>query len=355
MIYIKLFHFVIFVYSTILDLNRYITFFCLLLGTNHFYGQDIHFSQYSGSLLNISPGYTGMFNGDYRLSAIYRSQWQSVPVSYSTFNMNGELRVKPKKLNKDMLGFGLMFNNDKAGDTYYGSNQIYLNGTYIYLAKPDSSLIITLGLNMGYCQVGFDYTKMTFNNQFDGFKFNNSSSSGEKFYWTSSKFVDVNFGSAIQYIFNKKNKLIYGLGLHHVNTPKISFQGNDLSQLNFKFTNCLSFSRPLTIKTDLIAEALITLQGNNYEVIPHASIKYHMLGNYNKSILGGFCWRARDAVIVRFGYHYKTMQSGISYDINTSDFNVATNRRGSLEIFINYIFSSKTNFTPKKRTCPVFM
>jgi hypothetical protein len=84
-----------------------------LLGANYFYGQDIHFSQFSGSLLNISPGYTGMFNGDYRLSAIYRSQWQSVPVSYSTFNMNGEIRVKPKKLNKDMLGFG--FRKRKRG------------------------------------------------------------------------------------------------------------------------------------------------------------------------------------------------------------------------------------------------
>ena len=338
-----------------MDINRYITFVCLLLGANYFYGQDIHFSQFSGSLLNISPGYTGMFNGDYRLSAIYRSQWQSVPVSYSTFNMNGEIRVKPKKLNKDMLGFGLMFNNDKAGDAYYGSNQIYLNGTYIYLAKPDSSLIITIGLNMGYCQVGFDYTKMTFNNQFDGFAFNNSSSSGEKFYWTSSNFVDVNFGSVIQYVFKNKNKLIYGLGVHHINKPEITYQGNDLSQLNFKLTNCLSFSMPLSIKTDLIAEALITVQGNNYELVPHASIKYHMLGNYNKAVLAGLCWRSRDAVIVRFGYHYKTMQSGISYDINVSDFNRATNRRGSLELFINYVFNFKSNFTPKKRTCPVFM
>ena len=69
-----------------------------------------------------------------------------------------------------------------------------------------------------------------------------------------------------------KNKLIYGLGVHHINKPEITYQGNDLSQLNFKLTNCLSFSMPLSIKTDLIAEALITVQGNNYELVPHASI-----------------------------------------------------------------------------------
>ena len=98
-------------------------------------------------------------------------------------------------------------------------------------------------------------------------------------------FLDVNFGSVIQYVFKNKNKLIYGLGVHHINKPEITYQGNDLSQLNFKLTNCLSFSMPLSIKTDLIAEALITVQGNNYEIVPHASIKYHMLGKVGGRII----------------------------------------------------------------------
>ena len=124
-----------------MDINRYITFVCLLLGANYFYGQDIHFSQFSGSLLNISPGYTGMFNGDYRLSAIYRSQWQSVPVSYSTFNMNGEIRVKPKKLNKDSrLVFSL------HGDGELQEGQVWEAAMYASHNKVDN-LISTIDVN----------------------------------------------------------------------------------------------------------------------------------------------------------------------------------------------------------------
>ena len=118
------------------------------------YAQDLHFSQFDGSLLNLSPAFTGFFNGDYRAGAIYRSQWQSVPVPYSTFSMAGEARLKPKSFVKDMIGVGLTFNSDRAGDLRYGTTQLYASGNYIFLGKADSSLLISAGMNIGWCQVG---------------------------------------------------------------------------------------------------------------------------------------------------------------------------------------------------------
>lgn len=336
---------------------RYIlgSYFCLMALCA--FSQDIHFSQFNGSLLNISPGYTGLFNGDYRVGAIYRSQWQSVPVAYSTFNMNGEMRFKPKQLEKDMVGVGITFNSDRAGDARYGTTQLYLNGNYIFLGKPDSSLIFTLGMKAGWCQIGFDYTKMTFDNQYDenALQYNPSLGSGERFNWTRSNFADISLGSAVQYILNKKHKFIYALGVHHLNSPVISYQGNDLSKLDFKISNCLSYSTPLSDKTDIITEALIDIQGKNHEIIPHVSLKYYVNGDKSKAVLGGICYRERDAVIVRCGYNYKTMQSGMAYDINISKFNAASNRRGAFEIFINYIINVKPGYVAKKRLCPVFM
>ncbi|PBQ34440.1 hypothetical protein CNR22_22555 [Sphingobacteriaceae bacterium] len=328
-------------------------FLVLLAGSAH--GQDIHFSQFNASLLNLSPGYTGMFNGDYRVGAVYRSQWSAVPVSYNTFGISGEKRIKPRQFEKDMIGVGLMFNNDRAGDARYGTTQIYASGSYIFLAKPDSSLIITLGANAGWCRVGFDYDKMTFDNQYDGISYNKSISSGEQFSWTNVNFVDMSLGSVVQYIHHARHRFSYGLGLQHLTSPIITYQSNNLSRLDFKFTNCLSYSAPIADKTDIIAEALFTKQGNNYELIPHASFKYYFDREDNKAILGGLCLRARDAVIFRLGYTNKTMQSGISYDINVSKFNRASNYRGGIELFINYIIRIKPGFIARKRYCPVFM
>lgn len=319
------------------------------------FGQDIHFSQFNGSLLNLTPGFTGLFNGDFRVGAIYRSQWQAVPVPYSTFSMNGEARLKPKQLVKDMVGVGLVFNSDKAGDSRYGTTQLYANGSYIFLGKPDSTLLFTIGMNLGWCQVGFDYDKMTFDSQFDGVNYSKTIASGENFDWTKYNYADVNLGTGIQYILDHKHRFTVGLGFHHLTSPVITYQGNKLSKLDFKMTNYLSYSTPINQKVDVIAEALISKQAKNYELIPHSSLKYYFNRDDNKAVLAGLCLRARDAVVFRFGYTHKTMQSGIAYDINTSKFTAATNRRGAFEIFINYVISRKPSNFVKKRVCPVFM
>src|SRR5690606_13281714 len=89
-------------------------------------GQDIHFSQFNSSLLNLTPGFTGLYYGDYRVGAVYRSQWQSVPVKYNTFSMHGEKVIKPRDFEKDLVGVGFLFNSDRAGDARYGTTQAYL-------------------------------------------------------------------------------------------------------------------------------------------------------------------------------------------------------------------------------------
>ncbi len=320
------------------------------------FAQDIHFSQFNSSLLNLSPAYTGFFDGDYRVSSVYRSQWASVPVSYSTFNINGEARLQPDLRKKDMVGVGIMFNNDKAGDAQYGSNQLYLSGSYMHLLKADSTLIFSYGANVGFCNVGFDYSKMTFDNQYNEITgFDNSISNGENFGRTRKSFADFNIGFGLQYVYKYIHQFSFATGLHHLSRPTVSYQGNDVSKIDIKTTNCLAYTTPISENTDIVAEALLTFQGKNYELIPHISLKYFTNRPYNQAILGGVCFRARDAVVFRLGYYYKTLQSGMAYDVNFSRFNAATNRRGAFEVFVNYVFKKGPGFVAKKRNCPAFM
>ena len=75
------------------------------------YAQDIHFSQYTGSILNVNPAFTGLFDGDYRVNGIYRSQWSSVPVPYSTISIAVDGRFKTKKMKSDCFGLMATFAN----------------------------------------------------------------------------------------------------------------------------------------------------------------------------------------------------------------------------------------------------
>jgi type IX secretion system PorP/SprF family membrane protein len=337
------------------NFRPYILFLFYLASSPILNAQDIHFSQFNGYLLNLTPGFTGLYNGDYRIGAIYRSQWQTVPVKYTTFSMHGEKVIKPRDWDKDLVGVGLLFNSDRAGDARYGTTQAYLTGSYIYSGREDSTLKISLGASLGWCQVGFDYAKMTFDAQFDGLNYNSGLASNEKFGWTSRNFADINLGAVLQKKLKNKHHLTYAFGFFHLTSPNISYQGNDASKLDHKFTNCLSFVTPIKKNTDLIVEALFTNQGRYKELIPHASLKYYFDKKENKALLCGLSFRAKDAAIVRLGYTNQTMQSGISYDINISNFTPATNRRGGFEIFINYVIKVKPSFIARKKPCPMFM
>ncbi|MDI1355544.1 MAG: PorP/SprF family type IX secretion system membrane protein [bacterium] len=338
-----------------MKLNRYILLVLVGMSAFQSVAQDIHFSQFNGSLLNLTPGYTGLFNGDYRVGAIFKSQWQSVPVNYKTFSMSGEKVFRPKEMEKDKLGIGFLFNSDRAGDARYGTTQAYMTGSYIYSGREDTTLSISIGMSAGWCQVGFDYTKMTFDNQYDGLAYNSGLGSNENFTWVSRNFLDINGGLVIQKTFNQIHHVSYALGVYHLTSPKVSYQGNDLSRLDFKFSNCISYNTPIKANTDIILEALLSNQGKNYEIIPHASLKYYLEKRENKAILGGLCFRARDAIVLRMGYTNQTLQSGISYDINISKFTPATNHRGGFEIFINYVIKVKPAFIARKRPCPMFI
>jgi type IX secretion system PorP/SprF family membrane protein len=326
---------------------------CILLSTLK--AQDIHFSQFNGSLLNINPAFTGFFNGDYRVGAIYRTQWRAVPVPYNTVSFSGETRIQPDLERRDMMGVGVVFNNDRAGDTRYHTTQLYVHGSYIYSAKEDSSLLISGGLNLGYCSVGFDYARMTFDNQYDGLNYYANSPTGEQFQWTNDNFFDYNVGAAAQYILDRKHRFVFGTALHHLTSPHITYQGNDVSKLDRKSSTYAQFVTPINQKVDLVAELLYNRQGKYNELVPHASFKYYTNKQINQSISAGFSARAVDAFILRGGYTYKNLQAGVSYDINFSKFTAATNARGAFEIYVIHVFFKKYQSVLKKKPCPVFM
>ena len=337
--------------------SRCIIILFMLSSYSFLKGQDIHFSQYNGSLLNLNPALTGLFDGDYRFNGIYRSQWQSVPVPYKTFGFGADMRYRPEKMKSDCIGFGLQFNNDQAGDAFYTTNQVYLSGSYIHKLKKDSALLISFGLSGGYSASNFNYSKMTFDNQFDGYDYDAGAATGENFARQKTGFTDFNVGMAVQYSFSQFTRLTYAFSFNHLTNPAVTYQENTFSKLDSKFGNYLAFELPVTDNNKFIAQAelLYSLQGKYNELVPGANIKYMLNTETNNGVSLGFYLRTRDAFITRLGYTFKTTTAGVSYDMNTSKFIAATNRRGAFEIFITHIIKRNRPFIAKKRVCPVFM
>lgn len=147
---------------------------------------------------------TGLFDGDYRFNAIYRKQWQAVPVPYSTVSMSAEGKWNLPKIKKN-VSYGILFNHDKSGDALYTINQFYLSVGYLHKLNKDSTMLVNTGFQMGYASNVFNYNRMTFDAQFDGLSFNPSVATNESFYRNSLHYWDINVGFAFRYILNQKN------------------------------------------------------------------------------------------------------------------------------------------------------
>lgn len=318
------------------------------------FSQDIHFSQYNGSLLNMSPALTGFFDGDFRFNGIFRKQWQAVPVPYTTVSMSAEGKVWMNKLKKH-FSYGILFNNDKAGDAIYTQNQIYLTAAYLHSLNNDSTLLLNSAFGVGYSGTNFNYNKMTFDSQFDGLQFNASAPTNENFYRTSLHYFDVNIGAALKYLFHQKFYIQCALSWFHINSPVVTYYANTSSRIDRKISNYWMIQYPLNQKLFLLPELLLNFQGKYMEILPGVQVSY--LVNDLEEINGraGLYWRARDAVVLRLGLDYRNTFFGVSYDINTSGFVPATNSRGGLEMYVIHILKKKKDYLSKKKPCPVFM
>ena len=95
--------------------KRFIISLIILMGSqiNFYKSQDIHFSMYPLSPLNINPALTGNFIGDFRANSIHRSQWSAVTVPYSTYSISSDFKTKKK------VPLGILINQDRAGDSLF--------------------------------------------------------------------------------------------------------------------------------------------------------------------------------------------------------------------------------------------
>ena len=69
--------------------------------------QDIHFSQFYMSPLNLNPALTGIMNCNMRVSSNYRNQWSSVlkADAFKTYNVSYDQKIPVARA--DYFGLGV--------------------------------------------------------------------------------------------------------------------------------------------------------------------------------------------------------------------------------------------------------
>lgn len=329
-------------------------FFTCVTGLHALHSQDIHFSQFDLSPLNLNPANTGLFDGTYRFAGNYRNQWRSVTVPYSTFSLSADA-LHP--FNKEGLGAGIRINHDIAGDSRFRTFQFDLSGSWIFSPGSDSTTKLSIGLTTGITSRNLSYDALRFDNQYDGYSYDPTLSAGENFLRESRTYLNLQLGAAYYKQLSKRNFIHGGIALGNITKPKQSYFDINTIKLDRRFNLHATVNYAINTTLEIVPSAYLQFQGTYKEIIFGSQIRYILLnekGMY-RAVRAGLFYRTLDAGYLSVGLDYDNWVAGISYDINISDLNRASNFRGGIEFAVVRILHVYKPKMIQRRICPNYI
>ena len=314
--------------------------------------QDIHYSQYNYSPLNLGGAATSLMNADFRVEANNRKQWNSVTVPYQTFSIGAEEKLKYFRNSLSNYSGGLLINQDKAGDGALKTLNCYLSVGYQYQLTKDSDSWISFSVSPGFTQKSIDFNKLTFDNQFTGDLFNPMAPTGES--PTNNRLTYFDVGGSVMFHQQKESQHFYTVyQIRHLNRAKQNFY----SSIPYKQSiyhqvvigDIIQGSNGLTY----LPSISLSKQNKFIECIFGAEVTIPS-SKKNQSIVGGVHYRLKDAIIPSIAINYDKFRIGLSYDINLSSLKTASKSKGGAEISIIYQTLQIKAQPQRKTICPIY-
>jgi type IX secretion system PorP/SprF family membrane protein len=317
--------------------------------------QDLHFSQFFEAPLLRNPSLAGLFDGDVRVQGVYRNQWNSISNPYQTGSLNAEYKF-PVGKGDDFVTAGVQLMFDRAGTVALTTTQFMPAINFHKSLSGTRNTYLSLGFMGGVVSRRLDQSRMTTNNQFDGFNYNGSLPTGEAF-TANYSYVDMNVGMSLSTTMgaDEQHLIFGGIAYHHFNKPINAFYRN----INHLPKWVLSGG----IKLNADYMSYWTFQGDYYQQGPHKSA---IAGaTYSRKIgdedlptyvvhLGTY-YRYRDALVPVVKMDVFPVSISFSYDINISKLNTASMGRGGFETAVTYInYIESDNSSKEKLKCPKF-
>jgi type IX secretion system PorP/SprF family membrane protein len=300
--------------------------------------QDLHFSQYNNSPLLVNPANTGFSNFyDYRLGINNRTQWAGTNVPYKTFSAWGDAQLMKRKLETSWLGIGGILLNDVAGTGSLTSIKAF--GNIAYHTMIDDNNLLSFGISGGLVQKRIDYTKLTFDNQWNDKFFDIDAPSGEPFVTNNASYIDLNAG--INYSWYANDNFYFNLGISamHINNPAETFFNP--STVNAKLSSRYNGFINATIKLNDVA--ILSPMVYYSSISTSSELVLGLNGQYNLSgeggstqLLYGVYYRNKDAISPALGFQLNSFQVMFNYDATTSNLVNYSAFRSAYELSITW-------------------
>ncbi|MCF8365159.1 MAG: PorP/SprF family type IX secretion system membrane protein [Bacteroidales bacterium] len=304
-------------------------------------GQEIHFSQIANNPLFCNPASTGLFDGDFRIGATYRSQGRSISVPYTTYSGWGDTHLALSQSRNTGLGLGILVYSDNAGEGSLKTASGYFSASLVKGFNRENTFRAALGFSLGFINKSVDFTKLVFDRQWDGTIFDPNLQNGEPYNGNSIIEPDFAVGGIICRDFDKQVKATLGASLFHINKPKISFYESE-NKMEYRLVLHALLNLKVNEQIQLAPGAYFAIQQFSNELMLGSNI---LFVNDNMKFITGLWYRHERDIIPHLGFFVQDFTVEFSYDINISKLHIASNYRGGLEISLLKTISVK-NKTP---------
>lgn len=321
--------------------------------------QDPHFSQFYMSPIYLNPAMTGAFDGNYRITGLFRGQWGSVLRSeqvpmFRTYTFSADFRTNKGFAKGDAFGLGAMFVGDQAGESKFGYNCGGISLAYHKSLNQKNTNYLTLGFSSQIFQQTIDFSHLQFGSQWDGSAYNSLLPTNE--FLVDNKFMywDVNAGMMWYMKIAKRTSVYLGASAYHLNRPTISFLGDKNVKLNMKFVGHGGIRFPIKGRFDLQPKFIVMSQGKSLELILATDFRILFEDRYPEGnnfrfgamfrMVGGDAnapWRDKrmvaESVILNAGIVWNGIELGVAYDINVSQLISGSKSQGGFEVGLAYV------------------
>lgn len=318
------------------------------------FAQDPHFSQFFASPLTLNPAFTGLFSGDYRVAANYRSQWYTISTPFTTGTVSLDFPIMKNIIPvSDIWGVGVLALYDQTGGG--GLMNTYFSASTAYHKALDGigNQTLAIGFQAAYVQKRLDFSKLKFENQLTNQGFDPTLPSGEYFNNSNFSYPDFNVGVLYNGLIGESSNVYFGASYYHITTPNESFLGEN-NKLSSRYTVHGGGGFPINTMLRLYASALYMGQGSATEITAGGALGVLVNGlpNDPTTLYIGSWMRYNDAINPYVGLEIGDFHVGVSYDINISSLKSASQSQGGMEISLIYTHQHQNDL--HKWNCPKF-
>ena len=336
----------------------------ILFFTTVLKGQDVQYSQIETTPAILNPSLIGSMDRKVKLTAKYRSLWNSVLKDLGYQNYFASVTFK-HCLDNNFLGGGISFQREQLGNPqFYNTNIIF---SISYHQMLNRNLFLGVGFNGSLMEYGFDVNTLQFDQQFDGIGFNPSLNNLENFTTDRKMQPNIDLGMSL---YNTENNWILGFALFHLNQPNFSFLDtfNDNSLgIGASAHGAITFYLDSWKKKSLLLRGIYRKQalfnnGHQWQFQGGAVLQLHRWEGTETDwdfsiglaarLTGNDAGQAftLDAFIPSVNFSNDQFSIHFSYDTNVSSLAKSTMLRGAMEVTVTYALGEQDNCIG----CPIF-